>query len=31
MSDEVVRLTAGKGLAKALNHAYLVSDPEAGQ
>ncbi|MGH3693183.1 MAG: type I-G CRISPR-associated RAMP protein Csb1/Cas7g [Pseudonocardiaceae bacterium] len=31
MSDEVVRLTAGKGLAKALNHAYLASDPEAGQ
>ncbi|MGH3822970.1 MAG: type I-G CRISPR-associated RAMP protein Csb1/Cas7g [Pseudonocardiaceae bacterium] len=31
MSDEVVRLTAGKGLAKALSHAYLASDPEAGQ
>lgn len=31
ISDEVVRLTAGKGLAKALNHAYLASDPEAGE
>jgi CRISPR-associated protein Csb1 len=31
LSEEVVRLTAGKGLAKALNHAYLASDPEAGQ
>lgn len=29
MSDEVVRLTAGKGLAKAINHAYLVSEPGA--
>lgn len=26
MSDEVVRLTAGKGLAKALSHAYLASE-----
>jgi len=31
MSAEVVRLSAGKGLAKALNHAYLASDPEEGQ
>jgi CRISPR-associated protein Csb1 len=31
ISDEVVRLTAGKGLAKALDHAYLTSDPEAGE
>lgn len=31
MSDEVVRLTANKALAKALNHAYLASDPEASQ
>ncbi len=27
ISEEVVHLTAGKGLAKALNHAYLASEP----